>query len=251
MAHDADDLLPDLDLLPSQLRGHPLQHDEPVLHRVQLHAPPYDTVGLFFRGLARRHGEEGVLLCEEGPPHLVGAGVGDVGQAAADETPRGAEQAAGREVAKDDAVELVDEEDAHGGALEEGVEEQLALVDLVALQPERVSHPVVQLHELAELVAPPGNQPHAEVVFLEAADAVGHGLQQSAHGAPETVQHPRGHRDRDGEGHDEDGECRQAQRRGGRRDRREKEHVEADEERQLSGEAEAGSRKCHAHARRL
>src|SRR5207245_1234887 len=82
----------------------------------------------------------------------------------------------------------VGENDRHGSRLEDGVEQELALVDLVALGAQEIADLVVEPDEVAQLVVARDREAEAEVAVTVARDAIGERLEGVAD-RPEEVPH--------------------------------------------------------------
>ena len=180
VAHHADGALPDLDLLAPQLGRQALDEVEHVRLHVEVEHAARGPVGLLLALAA--HGEERVARRVERLAQLAPAAGEHLGDHAALQACPRAQQVAGRAVAVDDAAVAVLQDDADGRALQDGVEQQLALVDVVPLGAQGVAHLVVERDQLAQLVVARGREAHAEVGVAEAADAVRERRQGPARG---------------------------------------------------------------------
>src|SRR5262249_31108689 len=112
------------------------------------------------------------------------------------------------------------------------------LVDLVSLAAERVAQSVVEGDELAQLVAADVRDPEAEVVFLEAADAVGQGLERPADRPEGPGRQPGRERPPDEQAREEDRQRRPAARGGPCRARGCREQRDPDVDRETPAQTE-------------
>ena len=137
-----------------------------------------------------RAGHERVLFRFQRVPHLDRARQEEVPKRAAGQPLRLTEEPARGGIGVGHALPFVHQQDRHRRSLQERVEEELPLVDLIALPPERVPETVVERHELSQLVVSRIPDPNTEVVLLEAADPVGYGSQRFPHGPPRPGERP-------------------------------------------------------------
>ena len=226
MAHDANDLAPRVELLAAHVARGRFDHDETVPLGVEVEGTDGDPPRLLF---AARHaaGDGGVFSGEERFAEDCGRHL-DLGESEADEAAAPREHPPRGPVRVDDAILPVQEEDRHRRALEDGIEEELALEGLAALGAQDVAHPVEKRRELPDLVVAALGESEAEIVLLEPPDAVGNAAQRVARGPPRPGRaadgggETRGGGEREAEGErqpqrDEDGEERRGEERGGER----------------------------------
>ncbi len=76
------------------------------------------------------------------------------------------------DVAEDDAIRCVRQHERQRRGLDDGIEHQLALMQIQSLATEDRAEGVVSGHELAQLVIRAARDGQAEVVILQAGDAI-------------------------------------------------------------------------------
>ena len=108
---------------------------------------------------------------------------------ALDLAPR-AEQLPRRDVAEDDVVVRVRQHERERRRLHDGVEQELALVEVEPLAAQAVAERVVLGREVADLVRPRRRDADAEVAVAQAPDAVGDGAQALAPAVEHAVREP-------------------------------------------------------------
>ena len=167
----ADHLLPDRDFLRRHLARELLEEQQPVRLAVQRERPVADVEDLGLGPL--RHREERVHAAVHGVAQRLRRLGHQIAEADALDLPPRAEELPRRDVAEDDVIVRVRQHERERRRLHDGVEQELALVEVQPLAPQAVAERVVLGREVADLVRPRRRHAHAEVAVAQAADAVG------------------------------------------------------------------------------
>jgi hypothetical protein len=198
----ADGPFPDVHLLAPQLGGEPLDQGEVVPPAVQLEDPAGHVEDLLLALLIER--EERVPAARQSLPQPLGALGEDLSEGPPLVAAAGEEQLAGGAVDEDDAVPGVGQHDGGGGRLEDRLEEHLALDQGAPLVAQHVPHGVVELDQLAQLVAAIHGQVEAEVVVPVSLDPVAQRSQDPRGGQEHPVEEPPPHRQPEADRHQQD-----------------------------------------------
>ncbi len=194
MADDADHPLPGRHLLARELAGHAADQAQPVRPALQAELALRKVEG--FLAAVDGEAEEAVLAAGQRLLHGGGQLLAQRMEVAADQAAALGQQLARGNVGDDDALLHVGQQQGHGRVLHDGVEQQLALGQVLALFAQRMAQFVVQAHQLAELVLGRAGRDRHAVVAVAVAE---HGAFERTQQALER-RHPPGRQpDRQGQ----------------------------------------------------
>ena len=163
---DANDLFPDRDFLRRHLARQLLEQQQPVRLAVQRERPIADvkdfSLGTF------GHREKRIHPALDGIAHRLRRASEDLSEFQALDLPPGAEELPCGDVAEDDRVVRVSQHQCKRRRLHDGIEQELALIEVEPFAPQAVAERVVLVGQVADFVGSRCRHAHAEVAVLEA-----------------------------------------------------------------------------------
>jgi hypothetical protein len=192
VADHADYLLPGRHFLPRQLAREPLDLEQPVRAALQVERALRQVEGFLL--VVDRRAEQAVAVLGDRARERLGRAGDDRVETLALERPAAVEQLPRGEVRIHDVAARLDQHQRGRRVLHHGVEQQLALEQVLALLAQHAAKLVVRGNQLAKLVAPARADREAEVAVAER----DHAARQRANQRPDRPrQQPREHERRD------------------------------------------------------